>query len=178
MRAFLALCLLLFCATDAPAQSPYAGEEQRRIKSLSPERMEGLEAGLGLGYAKVAELNGYPGPRHVLDLADELSLSERQRARTQALFESMQARASELGRELIAAEAELDRAFAEREITSKSLAELLADSARIESDLRRVHLQAHLDQVELLDEAQVAEYLLLRGYGKQAGTHDHQHHQP
>ncbi|NEZ02580.1 hypothetical protein G4Y73_00280 [Wenzhouxiangella sp. XN201] len=175
MHAFLALCLLLFCATDAPAQSPYAGEEQRRIKSLSPERIEALEAGHGLGYAKAAELNGYPGPRHVLDLADELSLSERQRARTQALFESMQARASELGRELIAAEAELDRAFAERKITSKRLGELLADSARIEGELRRVHLQAHLDQVEMLDEAQVAEYLRLRGYGKQAGAHSHQH---
>lgn len=175
MRAFLVLCLLLFCATDAPAQSPYAGEEQRRIKSLSPERIEGLEAGHGLGYAIAAELNGYPGPRHVLELANELSLGEHQRARTEALFESMQARASELGRELIAAEAKLDRAFAQRKITSEKLGELLADSARIESELRRVHLQAHLDQIELLEEGQLAEYLRLRGYEKQAGGHDHQH---
>lgn len=175
MRTCLAFCLLLHCGSLTLAQSPYAGEEQRRIKSLSPERIEGLVAGRGLGYAKVAELNGYPGPRHVLDLAEQLSLSELQRTRTHELFESMQERASALGRELIAVESELDRAFAEREISSERLGELLADSARVEGELRRVHLRAHLEQVELLDDEQVAEYMRLRGYGKKEGGHRHQH---
>lgn len=175
MRAFPALCLLLFCATDVPAQSPYAGEEQRRIKSLSTERIEALEAGHGLGYAKAAELNGYPGPKHVLELADELDLDADQIRSTEALFETMRERAGEIGRDLIAAEAELEAAYAGGTITHQSLAELVSRGARIEGQLRLVHLQAHLQQAELLDDEQMSEYQRLRGYGQEAGGHGHRH---
>ena len=48
--------------------SPYAGQEVRRIKSLSAERVADLLAGRGAGYAKAAELNGVPGPVHVLEV--------------------------------------------------------------------------------------------------------------
>lgn len=175
MRAFPVLCLLLFFATDVPAQSPYAGEEQRRIKSLSAERIEALQAGYGLGYAKAAELNGYPGPKHVLELADDLELDADQIRNTEALFESMRERAGELGRELIAAEAELEAAFAGQTVTRERLVELVSRSARIEGQLRLIHLQAHLQQAELLDEEQVSDYLRLRGYRDQAGAHRHRH---
>jgi Spy/CpxP family protein refolding chaperone len=171
MRILLPSLLLLSTCSLAIAQSPYAGQQHRAVKSLSSERMAGLEAGRGLGYAKAAELNGYPGPKHVLELADELDLSETQRARTRELFEAMQERASALGRELIAAEAALDEAFARGDISSERLAELVADSARIEGDLRRVHLEAHLDQAAVLDEEQAARYVWLRGYG--SGSHEH-----
>jgi len=176
MRAFLVLCLLLSWAIDAPAQSPYAGEEQRHIKALSPERIEGLEAGSGLGYARAAELNGYPGPKHVLELADDLDLDADQLRRSEALFESMRDRAGELGRDLIAVEAELEVAFAEETITRERLVELVSRSARIDSQLRLVHLQAHLEQAELLENEQVDEYMRLRGYAEQHGGHDHEHH--
>lgn len=176
MRTYPVLFFLLLLGAGALAQTPYAGEQERRIKSLSLERVEGLTAGRGLGYAKAAELNGYPGPKHVLELADALDLSDQQRAGTRSLFEAMQERASALGRELIAAEAELDRAFARRQISTDRLGELVAASARIEGELRRVHLQAHLDQVELLDEEQVAAYLRLRGYGQPAGRGHHHRH--
>lgn len=173
MRILLPLLLLLSACPLLFAQSPYAGQQDRAIKSLSSERMAGLEAGSGLGYAKAAELNGYPGPKHVLELADELDLSESQRTRTRELFEAMQARASALGRELIDAEAALDEAFAERDISPERLAKLVAASARLEGDLRRVHLEAHLDQAALLDDEQVARYVRLRGYGR--GSHEHHH---
>jgi Spy/CpxP family protein refolding chaperone len=173
MRIFLPLLVLLSACPLAFAQSPYAGQQDRVIKSLSSERMAGLESGRGLGYAKAAELNGYPGPKHVLELADELELSETQRARTRELFEAMQERAAALGRDLIAAEAALDEAFARRDISPERLAELVAASARIEGDLRRAHLEAHLDQAALLDDEQVARYVRLRGYA--VGQHEHHH---
>lgn len=175
MRFRSTLLLLLTIALGVSAQSPYAGQQDRRIKALSAERIAGLEAGRGLGYAKAAELNGYPGPKHVLELADALALTEQQRARTRALFEAMQQRAVTLGRELIAAEAELDRAFAEREISPERLGELVAASARIEGELRQVHLQAHLEQARWLDDEQVAEYVRLRGYGDHARAHGGHH---
>jgi Spy/CpxP family protein refolding chaperone len=175
MRIFLTLLVLLSASPLGYAQSPYAGQQDRAVKSLSAERMAGLEAGRGLGYAKAAELNGYPGPKHVLALADELDLSEAQRARTRELFEAMQAQASALGRELIAAEAALDEAFAERDISRERLAELVAASARIEGDLRRVHLEAHLDQAALLSDDQVDRYTRLRGYGSDSHEHHRQH---
>jgi hypothetical protein len=46
-------------AADAQdAKSPYAGQESRSIKSLSPEEVRGLLDGGGMGFAKAAELNG------------------------------------------------------------------------------------------------------------------------
>ena len=77
----LSLILLVFLAVP-PAHAetaPYAGQDVREIKALSPERAEGLKAGAGLGYALAAELNGWPGPLHVLELADDLDLSSSQR---------------------------------------------------------------------------------------------------
>lgn len=171
-----AFCLL--GALHASAQSPYAGEQERSIKALSDQRVAGLLAGRGLGYAKAAELNGYPGPKHVLELADELSLSDRQRSHAREIFQDMQARASKLGRHLVEAEAELDRAFGDGGISSGRLEELVAASARIEGELRAAHLQAHLVQADLLDDEQVARYMRLRGYGEHDGTgsrHEHHH---
>jgi hypothetical protein len=48
---------------------------------LSQTDIESLQNGTGDafgGMAKLAELNGYPGPRHVLDLANELELTPNQ----------------------------------------------------------------------------------------------------
>ncbi len=61
--------------TDNNTMSKYIGQENRKIKSLSSEDIESLETGTGDafgGLAKLAELNGYPGPRHVLDLGKEV----------------------------------------------------------------------------------------------------------
>jgi hypothetical protein len=57
------------------ARQPYAGLEARSIKTLSDQQIGDLRAGRGMGLALAAELNGYPGPMHVLELADALGLS-------------------------------------------------------------------------------------------------------
>src|SRR5687768_13035154 len=107
----IAITALAPAAWAAPEDS-YAGQQHREIKSLSVEERADLLAGRGMGLAKAGELNGYPGPRHVLDLAAQLSLSTNQRTATEAVFSKMQTRAKELGAEIIEAEQALDRAFA------------------------------------------------------------------
>ena len=100
---------------------PYAGLEQRAVKALSEQQIADLRAGRGMGLALPAELNGYPGPSHVLENADALGLSAEQRERTKGLFEAMKAEAVPVGERLIEQEAKLDRLFAERAITPANL---------------------------------------------------------
>ena len=109
--------LVIASGAGAVTPSPYAGEEQREIRALSAEQVEGLLAGKGMGYAKAAELNGYPGPKHVLELAEELDLSEAQRTATERIFAEMAAQARTLGAELVAAERALDQDFRHGQVT-------------------------------------------------------------
>ena len=51
--------------------TPYAGMQNRAIKALSDEQIAQLRAGKGMALALAAELNGYPGPLHALDLAEQ-----------------------------------------------------------------------------------------------------------
>jgi Spy/CpxP family protein refolding chaperone len=172
--AWLAIVLLL-SAGMAHSQSPYAGQEARDIKALSRSEVDSLLAGSGMGFAKAAELNGYPGPRHVLDLADELELTDDQRAATQALFDAMHEEAARLGAALVAGERVLDALFAEGTIDDEKLAAALARIGELRTALRRTHLEAHLRQKEVLSASQVHRYMRLRGYHGQhdAGHHDH-----
>lgn len=155
------------------AASPYAGEQSRSIKSLSQQEAADYLAGKGMGFAKAAELNGYPGPAHVLELADKLALSPAQKAKTEALFARMQRRARALGTRLVEEERRLDELFASKTIARDSLAASVNAIATIQGEIRATHLQAHLEQREILTGAQTTEYWHLRGY---AGGHSPLHH--
>lgn len=152
---------------------PYAGEEAREIKSLSKAEVDGLLSGKGLGYGKAAELNGYPGPAHVLELSEKLSLSADQRSETEIIFSQMEASAKELGADLVTAERALDEAFRSEKIDESSLSELVEDIGNIESRLRAVHLNAHLQQTKILNDEQISGYMELRGYN--SAGHGSQH---
>lgn len=113
--------------------------EQRAIKALSDQQIADLRAGRGLGLALPAELNGYPGPAHVLENADALALTADQRARTQALFEAMKAEAVPVGERLIEQERTLDRLFADRRIDNVNLEGITHETAlRRRSYARRI----------------------------------------
>ena len=144
--------------------APYAGLEMRDIKALSAEQIDDLTAGRGMGLALAAELNGYPGPRHVLDLAHELALTADQQQRTSALFDAMRQETSALGARLIEAERALDRLFAEQRATPDSVATATANSAAIEGELRTAHLRYHLAMMDVLRPEQIDAYKQLRGY--------------
>jgi Spy/CpxP family protein refolding chaperone len=162
----------------APAQaaSPYAGMEHRSIKSLSDQQTADLEAGRGMGLALAAELNGYPGPAHVLELADALQLSEEQRTRTKALFAAMRSETIPIGEQVIASETALDRLFAERRVTRASLDEVILRIGTAQTALRAAHLRYHLSMMEILSPIQTGRYVELRGYA--AGEHRNHGGQP
>ena len=165
-----AAAMALVLAPDmlaAQSPQPYAGLEARPIKALSDQQVSDLRAGRGMGLALAAELNGYPGPMHVLELADALGLTDQQRARMHDLFAAMRAEAIPLGDKLIAQEAELDRGFADRTIAPSSLAASVGAIGATQAELRHTHLKYHLSAAEVLTPAQVQRYGELRGY--QAG---------
>jgi hypothetical protein len=160
---------MLAMAAPAAAQhqhgaSPYAGMQQRPVKALSDQQIADLRAGRGMGLALPGELNGYPGPAHVLELADKLELTGEQRERVQQLFEMMKAEAIPVGERLIEQESALDREFAERKIAPASLASLTAQIGETQGQLRAVHLKYHLTTAELLSNHQRHRYAELRGY--------------
>lgn len=174
MRIALSTLLLLSSAA-AIAQGPYAGMQARTVKALSQEQVSDLSAGRGMGLALAAELNGYPGPAHVLELADKLELSPDQRSRILALFNSMKSEAQPLGVKLIDEESDLDKLFASKLITPESLRASTAAIAVTQGTLRETHLKYHLSTAAILTSEQVHRYAELRGYGDQPMMHRHQH---
>ena len=179
---YLSLCLGLLVMGCQPAHeghepSPYAGQETRMLKALSAEDVEGYLSGQGMGFAMTAELNEYPGPKHVLALADELDLNDDQRRQTQQLFEEMEAAAIALGQAYVDKEHALENLFAEDKAGEEALRSLLHEIADIKADLRFTHLKAHVKQKTLLTPQQVAHYDQLRGYDADAPPGQHQHHE-
>lgn len=124
--------------------------------------------------AKPAELNHYPGPRHVLDLAAKLELTKDQIKRTEDIYADMRKSAVRLGREIVKKERALDQAFVRANISGESLRREIMELGRLWAELRLVHLKAHLAQKKILSAEQVARYDRLRGYGSGAPSH-HQH---
>jgi hypothetical protein len=168
---------VILISSAAFAQTPYAGMQSRSIKALSEQQVADLSAGRGMGLALPAELNGYPGPSHVLELADKLDLSADQRSSVQRLYDSMKAEAIPLGTKLIEREASLDQQFANRTVTPESLKETTAAVAATQGMLRETHLKYHLLTVAILTPDQMRQYAELRGYGdKPMGSH-HFHHE-
>jgi|SRR6266699_6728949 len=165
MALFALLAIVATTATSsAQTTSPYTGQEQRAIKALSEEEIGDLLEARGMGLAKAAELNSYPGPLHVLQLATELGLSDAQRKATDSLYASMRQRALSIGRQIVEAERTLDRAFVNGAIEPATLRSQVGAIATLQGELRAVHLEAHLAQHALLTPEQVAQYDVLRGY--------------
>jgi Spy/CpxP family protein refolding chaperone len=154
MTRFAALLALLL-----PAQALAAA------RTLPPEEAAALAEGSGAGMARAAELNGYPGPRHVLELADRLDLTAEQRRAAEALFRDMQAEAKALGARVLEREAALDRLFAERRAEPAAVDALVREIASLRGELRLVHLRRHLDMAALLTRQQALTYAALRGGG-------------
>jgi Spy/CpxP family protein refolding chaperone len=164
------LAALLFFAAPASAQDhaaqPYAGFQDRAIAGLSEDDIAQLRAGSGWGLALPAELNGKPGPAHLLELAEALELTPEQRAAIEAIRAEMQAEAIAAGERLIEAERALSDAFAGEGLAPERLAALIAASEAARAELRFVHLSRHLETVPLLTAQQIDRYNVLRGYAE------------
>ncbi len=147
-----------------PNHSHYAGQENREIKSLSENDIKELKAGSGWGLAKAAELNGVPGPKHLLELQNEIDLSVNQIKKINALFDQMNTTAKALGTQLIQKEKELEDRFRESLPSKVELRELLGEIGEIRAELRYVHLASHLETPNVLTSDQIERYNQLRGY--------------
>lgn len=145
-------------------QMQYAGLQSREIKALSSQQIEELKAGKGMSLALPAELNGYPGPAHALELADKLKLTDEQKKRIQELFNSMQKEAQKIGLEVIEAEKKLDLLFKDKKVDMQNLKTATLNAAEAHARLRESHLRYHLTTTEILSKEQVAQYNRLRGY--------------
>lgn len=178
--AFLAAALALAVATPALAQHgghagtgqpmpAYAGQQQREIKALSADEQRAFLTGAGSGFARAAELNHFPGPMHVVELAEALALTAEQRQASERLLHTHKAQARELGDRVVAAERALDRLFAADQVDAAALAAAVARAGEALTAYRLAHLDAHRAQRELLSVGQVAEYDRRRGYVADGG---------
>jgi hypothetical protein len=153
-------------AAPPAAAQPYAGEQLREIKALSAQDQRDWLDGKGIGLAKTAELNGYPGPLHVLENAAALSLSAAQREATASLMAAHKADVKALGKQLIEAEQALDEAFRRGAPSDAQVSRLTLEAGTLQARIRAAHLRTHVAQTALLQPEQVALYQRLRGYAQ------------
>ena len=170
MHRYLILSLLLVSVTARASDShsahvsAYAGEEGREVKALSSADIDELRRGGGWGLARVAELNGVPGPVHLLEMKDEIDLDPGQVREVNRVYERMRSEAVVHGEQLIALELELEKHFRARTITDEILGELVDSIAKVYGRLRYVHLAAHLEMSGIVSADQIERYNTLRGY--------------
>ena len=161
---FIAAILAVTPAVAHSQHAPYSGQESRPIKALSADETKQYLSGAGMGYARAAELNRFPGPMHVLELADKLALTPSQRTGTERLMASHKTEARAIGGKLVEAERALDRLFANRKVSEAALAEHVRAVAALQGEYRLSHLDTHRRMRDILTEQQIRRYDELRGY--------------
>jgi len=169
---------LVFAVGAAAADQPYAGQQTRGIKTLSDQEIADYLQVQGMGLSKVAELNHYPGPRHVLDQADDLGLSPAQIAKAREIWQAMDVKARALGETIVAKETALETSYSSGAATAVETRAVLDELARLHADLRYTHLSAHLAMRSVLSAEQISRYDALRGYsdGTVAPADQHRMH--
>ena len=158
------ICTLCTSGILAQHKTGHISDLKNEIKALSNEQVSGYLNGDGMGLAKAAELNHYPGPKHVLEFSEELNLTEEQVNKTNNLTIEMKENAISLGNQIIEKEKELDSLFSKSIAEEKIVQSLLIAISKLNGELRFVHIKAHLKQKEILSNEQINLYDKLRGY--------------
>ena len=119
-----------------------------------------------MALALAAEVNGYPGPRHVLDAAasGHLDLRPDQREAFLRLNDRMLAEAKAKGQEILQMEERLAMRFRDGHIDEANLRQILEHIGQLRAQLRLIHLRTHLEAKALLTPEQIARYRTVRGY--------------
>jgi Spy/CpxP family protein refolding chaperone len=169
-----------FGYTQPSNLSPYVTQLDSPIRGLSNLEVQDLVNGRGAGYARMAELNGYPGPSHILDLDRELKLSSNQIFQIESVFKRMQADAKGVGQQIVSHEKQLSAAFASGKINETQMQASTEELGKLYSQLRAIHLMAHLQIKPLLKPEQIDNYNKLRGYSNTSEQskpiHQQRHH--
>lgn len=132
-----------------------------RSQPIPPDR-ELLERGAGAGMASYADLNGYPGPKHVLEMRDTLRLTDEQEKSIEAIFDEMSENARAKGESIIAKEMELDSKFRLGVATMPDVRRLTGEIGMLRGELRAVHMTAHIQARQILTKQQIALYNTIR----------------
>jgi len=170
MRYWFSLGLLvqflypISALADENYKSKYIDQEHREIKSLTPDDIKEMQRGGGWGLAKAAELNGVPGPAHILEKEDKINLTDEQKRKIQKIYNNMKSEAVVLGEYLIRREAQLNKSFSDRTINQALLESSIQEIEKVRAKLRLVHLSAHLQTPNILTNEQIILYNKLRGY--------------
>ena len=178
MRRTVIVATMLMISTASYSQTPYAGMQERDIKALSDQQVADLKAGRGMGLALAAELNGYPGPSHLLELSDRLGLTSDQHSALKEMLDAMKAETIPIGEFMIVQEERLDRLFAGKTVSEQQLHDATRDIGETQGRLRNAHLSYHLQARAILKPDQIRRYAVLRGYGpeRQEPTRHKHHH--
>ncbi|MCP4407405.1 MAG: hypothetical protein GY807_06530 [Gammaproteobacteria bacterium] len=172
MRLIHSVTVLAFISTvplsaqenENHSAAPYAGQQQREIAALSAADVDELQKGGGWGLARPAELNGVPGPAHLLEMQDAIGLTSSQIAALVELRDRMRADAISQGLAFLVAERALDAAFTDAIPQTAQLKQLVMAAGEARATLRLIHLSAHLETPEILTPNQIEKYNVLRGY--------------
>ena len=166
---FGGISLFALTATWALAQhdhtmSPYAHTQSAEVATLTPDEVRELRNGEGMGLARPAELNSFPGPRHLLDLKADLDLTREQIARIEAIHAEMKTGAIAKGEAILQAELHLANLFATGRPTAAETTRMTEHLGIMRGQLQAIHLLAHIKSTRELTAEQIERYDRLRGY--------------
>jgi hypothetical protein len=169
LKAFPIAALAIIGATEPVAAqhdhvSEYAGHETSEVRSFTQQELDELRSAAGMGLARPAELNHYPGPKHALEMASTLGLDESQVRQIAGVQREMREAAIGLGETIIEAERSLNQKFLHEHVDDESLKAAVDRVAALNGKLRYAHLRAHLLTTALLTAEQVNLYDRQRGY--------------
>ena len=151
-------------AQHTHAASPYAHTQSSEFSTLTPQEVRELRNGEGMGLARAAELNSFPGPRHLLDLKADLDLTREQIARIEAIHAKMKTRAIAKGKVILQAELHLSNLFATGRPTVAETTRMTEHLGIMRGQLQAIHLLAHIESTRELTADQIERYDRLRGY--------------
>lgn len=169
-----AVCFVALLPRGAAAQhqhapSPYAGTQSAELPTLTEAEVRQLRDGDGMGLARPAELNHFPGPKHALELSDAMGLTPDQRARISDIRDKMLAGAVAKGEEILEVEGHLAESFASGSADESTVRRMTAHLGTLRGELQAIHLVAHLETRALLTPEQLSRYDELRGYAQDGG---------
>ena len=167
--SFACIGLIAIAPTPAPAQhdhgvSPYAHARDNDIPTLTPAEVYGLRTGEGMGLARPAELNHFPGPKHLLELGLDLGLDHVRIERIEAIHKKMRTRAIAKGEKILSAERHLANIFASGQPSAADIERITGHLGVLRGQLQAIHLLAHIESARELTVEQIERYDRLRGY--------------
>ncbi|MGW8283196.1 MAG: Spy/CpxP family protein refolding chaperone [Gemmatimonadota bacterium] len=124
------------------------------LGGISAQEKEALLKGSGLGAGMIAMMNGYPGPKHVLEMGDELELTAAQREEIGTIFGEAKASFVELGTTIVEKDEALTALFTSGSATTAQVETLAREIGDLQGQLRAGHLNAHIRTYDALTPAQ------------------------